>query len=196
MFQQCLGGEVGSIEPIEDCGHLKVVSGDEQIRFDVKDILENPDVLARHAETLSGYLEQALALGVEDDEVYEASCLYRPSIATQDQDRGYDDWTHLIDLVRDSYFALAATDRARGDNLLRHWVLSRRSLFKRLALHALTENSRSDIRLARKLLVAGRSPGLWELDLRREVCRFFRLAGSRLPPQPACRDRARHSCGP
>ena len=181
VFQQCLGGEVGSIEPIEACGHLKVVSGDEQIRFDVKDILENPDVLARHAETLSGYLEQALALGVEDDEIYEDSYLYRPSIATPDQDRGHDDWTHLIDLVRDSYFALAATDRARGDNLLRRWVLSRPSLFKRLALHALTENSRSDIRLARKLLVAGRSPGLWERDLRREVFRFFRLAGSRLP---------------
>ena len=193
-FRQYLGGKVGSIEPIEACGHLKVMSGDEQIRYDVKDILEKPDVLARHAETLSGYLEQALELGVEDDEVYEDSYLYRPSIAAHGQNREHDDWTHLIDLVRDGYFALAATDRACGDNLLRRWVLSRRSLFNRLALHALTKNSRSDIRLARRLLIAGRNPGVWELDLRREVLRFFSFGRVAFAPRPACRDRSRHTC--
>ena len=180
-FEQYLGEKVGSIELIEACGHLKVTSGDEPIRYDVKDILENADVLARHAETLSDYLEQALELGAEDDEVYEDSYLYRPSVVVHDQNQEHDDWTHLIDLVRDGYFALVATDRARGDNLLRRWVLSRRSLFNRLALHALTEDSSSDIRLARRLLIAGRAPGVWKLDLRREVLRFFRLAGSRLP---------------
>ena len=84
-------------------------------------------------------------------------------------------------LVRDSYFALAAKNRLRGENLLHRWVVSDQALFKRLALHALTENTKSDIQLARKLLVAGRKPGVWELELQREVLRFFRLAGSRLP---------------
>ena len=55
------------------------------------------------------------------------------------------------------------------------------SLFKRLALHAITENEKADIKLARQLLIAGRKPGIWELELRRETLRFFRLAGSRLP---------------
>ena len=180
-FRQYRGGKAASMTPVEACGHLKVVFGDDDAMYRAKDVLENPDVLARHAETLSSHLEQALTLSVEDDEVYEDSYLYRPSIAAHDQNREHDAWSHFIDLVRDSYFALAATDRARADNLLRRWVLSRRSLFKRLALHALTDHNRSDIRLARKLLVTGRKPGLWEFDLRREVLRFFRLAGSRLP---------------
>ena len=60
-------------------------------------------------------------------------------------------------------------------------MLSDRILFKRLALHALTENPKSDIQHARKLLVAGRRPGIWEWELNREVLRFFRMAGRRLP---------------
>ena len=91
------------------------------------------------------------------------------------------DWTVLIDLARDSYLALTDVDRAGADNLLRNWAHSKKPLFRRLALHALTENKKSDIRLARELLLGGRRPGLWELELRREVLRFLRLAGARLP---------------
>ena len=58
---------------------------------------------------------------------------------------------------------------------------SDQALFKRLALHALTENSKSDIQPAEELLLAGRKPGVWEPELRREVLRFFRSAGARLP---------------
>ena len=72
-------------------------------------------------------------------------------------------------------------DRARGDNLVRRWVLSGHSLFRRLALHALTENPKSDIRLAKTLLVSGRRPGVWDWEFQREVLRFLRLAGSRVP---------------
>ena len=167
--------------PIDMCGHLKLVSGDEDSRHLLEGILKETAVLSRHAETLTGYLDQALTLIVDDDDAYPDSSLYRPSIAPHKQNRGHDSWIHLIDLARDSYCALAAAAPARGDNLLRRWVLSDRPLFKRLALHALTENTKSDIQLAKKLLVAGRRPGVWERELRREVLRFFRLAGSRLP---------------
>ena len=59
--------------------------------------------------------------------------------------------------------------------------MSGQALFKRLVLHALTENTKPDIRWAKRLLLGGRKPGVWELELRREVLRFFRLAGTRLP---------------
>ena len=150
-------------------------------RHQVEGILKGPEVLSRHAETLTGYLEQALTLGVYDDDVYQDSSLYRPSIAPHDQNLDHNGWTHLIDLVRDSYFALAALNRAGAENLLRRWVISDQPLFKRLALHALSEDQRSEIQLAQKLLASGRKPGVWEWELRREVLRFFRLAGSRLP---------------
>lgn len=76
---------------------------------------------------------------------------------------------------------LAKTDSVRAANLLRRWVCSELPLFARLALHALTEDAKSDIQHAQKLLVSGRTPGVWQQELRREVLRFFRLAGTRLP---------------
>ena len=169
------------IRPIYACGHVSLVSGEDDSRHWAREILEDPDVLFRHAETLTGHLEQALDLGEDDDDVYAASYLNRPSIAGHQQNRDHDAWTHLIDLARDSYLALAARKRRSADALLLRWVESRKPLCRRLALHALTENLKSDIQLARNLLLEGRKPGLWDLEMRREVLRFFRLAGKRVP---------------
>ena len=169
------------IRPIDACGHLKLMSGSEDSWHQLEGILKDTSVLSRHAETLTDYLDQALTLMEDDDDAYFDSSFYRPSIAAHEQNRDRDTWSHLIDLVRDSYCALTTISSVRGDNLLRRWVLSSRLLFKRLALHALTENSKSDIQLAKNILVTGRKPGVWERELRREVLRFFRLSGSRLP---------------
>ena len=169
------------IPPIDVCGHLVLVSGDKDSLHKFGTTLKDPTVLSRHAETLTNYLDHALALMEDADDAISDSSLYRPSIAAHDQNRNNGDWTILIDLARDSYFALAKADRVRGDNLLRRWVLSKEPLFKRLALHALTENFKSDIQLARKLLVVGRWPGIWTWELNREVLRFLRMAGRRLP---------------
>ena len=140
-------------------------------------------MLSRHAETLTEYLEQALALAQQDEEIYRDSSLYRPSIAEHDQNRHGRDAAldPLIDLVRDSYSEVAATSRGRADNLLHRWVLSGRTLFARLALHALTEDPKSEIHLAKKLLATAPRRGVWNWELQREVLRFFRLAGARLP---------------
>ena len=182
-LEQYFDGETGPISPINACGHLRLVVGDENSWFQLEGILVKPDVLSRHAVTLTGQLELALELAEEDGEVNPDSSNFRPSIAAHDQNQhhGSEDVGHLIDLVRDSYLELAGRDRARGDNLLRRWVLSDQPLFRRLALHALTVNPKSDIRLAKKLLVAGRRPGVWDWELQREVLRFLRLAGSRVP---------------
>ena len=168
-------------DPLQDLCHLKLVSGDPDSWSQIENIVQDNAVLARHAGTLTGYLQQALVLLDDDDSCHSDSSLYRPSIAPHDQNWDDHDWTVLINLARDSYLALTDVDRAGGDNLLRNWALSRKPLFRRLALHALTENTKSDIQIARKLLLGGRRPGLWESELRREVLRFIRLGGSRLP---------------
>ncbi len=180
-FRQDYYNKPRPIRPIDACGHVKLLVGDADARREVCQILGDANVLSRNAETLTGYLDHALTLVRDDDDINSNSSLYRPSIAAHDQNRERDSWTHLIDLVRDSYFALISTDSAHASNLLRRWVLSGEPLFKRLALHALTDNPRSDIHIAKKLLIAGRKMGLWDTELRREVLRFFRLAGSRLP---------------
>ena len=171
-----------STTSLDDCAHLEIVAGDEDARYQIRDLLREPPLLARQAVRLTDHLEQALDLeSVATDGRY--SYFFRPTIAANDlyPDSEFNVWSHLIDLVRDSHLALATVDRARADNLLRRWVLSGRPLFQRLALHALTENPTSDIRLSRDLLLAGHKPGLWDVELHLEVLRFFRFAGSRLP---------------
>lgn len=176
-------GETGPIPAMDACGHPKLAISDEQSLHSTETITSSPDVLARHAETLTGYLEQALRLAEEDEEIYSDSSWYRPSIKEHDQNRltleaALDP---LIDLARDSYPQLAAKSPARADGLIRRWVLSGSPLFARLALHVLTEDPKSDIGLARKLLVLHPRPGVWNFELQREVLRFLRRAGARLP---------------
>ena len=180
-FQQYFDKDPAPIPAMEACGHLKLIASDEDSRHRALELLDDSVVLRRHAWTLTEHLEHALALTQDDDDTPPNSSWYRPSIAAHDQNSSRDDWTLLVDLARDGYFALAETDRASADILLRRWGSSSKPLFKRLALHALAENAKSDIHLAKRLLVAGRKPGVWEVDLRREVLRFFRLAGARLP---------------
>ena len=180
-FRQFFEKRPRPIPPIDTCGHLKLVSGGDDGWHWVRDLFQDANVLARHAETLTGHLELALSLGQEDDEVHPSSILFRPSIAPHHQNRRHDGWTHLIDLARDSYRALLPSRRGRARNLLLRWAEARRPLFRRLALDALTENRKSDILLVRQLLLAGRRPSLWDVEVRREVLRFFRLAGKRLP---------------
>ena len=169
------------LPPIESCAHLEVIAGDDDERHLIEPVLKDRDILARYADTLTSYLEHALSLLKEVDGV-SLSVGYRPSIADHDRNSGADDWTHLVDLVRDSYVAVAEHDRDRARYLFRRWMRSPHPLFKRLALHILTDDPRCDIRLAKQLLLDGSPPGLWDLDMRREVLRFLRLAGRRLPP--------------
>ena len=169
------------LSPTDSCAHIDVLAGNDDERHLVEPVLSDRNVLARYADALTGYLEHALSLLKEVDGV-ALSVSYRPSIADHDQNSGADDWTHLVDLVRDSYVAIAEHDRDRARHLLHRWMRSPYPLFKRLALHILTEDPRCDVHLAQQLLLEGSPPGLWHIETRREVLRFLRLAGRRLPP--------------
>ena len=169
------------LSPIESCAHLAVLAGNDDERHLIEPVLKDRSVLARYADTLTGYLEHALSSLREIDGV-ALSVGYRPSIATHDRNSGADDWTHLVDLVRDSFVVVSKHDRDRSRDVFQRWMRSPHPLFKRLALHILTEDPCYDIRLAKQLLLEGSPPGLWHLETRREVLRFLRLAGRRLPP--------------
>ena len=171
----------GTIPPIEACGHVRLVAGNSDQRRKIEPILENPDFLERHAPTFSRHLERAVKLAKKVEDIPSDSSEYRTSIAPDRRSKDNEGWMILIDLTRDGYDRLVGKNRARADSLLREWALSTETLFTRIALHALTENQKSDISLARKLLIEGRQPGLWRNELRREVLRFLRRAGARLP---------------
>ncbi len=181
QFRKLFEKDETPIAPVEGCAHLELAIGEPHLRHSVDEFIARPEILAAHAEELTTYLVRAIDLLASTDESERPSYFYRPSVAPHKQNAHKDDWTILIDWVRDSYLALAKAERARAENLLNRWSASKKPLFKRLALHAITEDAKSNIRLVDKLLLKGRKPGLWDLELRREVLRFLRKAGRRLP---------------
>lgn len=171
---------------IDDCAHIQLISCPKEIFYKYSKILENSSFLYRFAETLTEYLELALQLIEKDDFGYSKSPFLWRSIANHGQNWNGAPCTKLIDLVRDSYFEIIhkgrpRADRPRTDNLLNRWVASKHTLFKRLALHAISENTKSDISLVSNLLLKNQAQGLWCLEMRREVLRFFRKGGNRMP---------------
>ena len=178
------------MSPIETCGHLRVRFGHDGTELDAVTMLSDPEFLCRHAERITAYLVDTLVLMRQDDQVLRDRMTGRaqpshPQWIAAGTDRFYRRhvWTRLIDLARDSYFALAKRDRERAAALLRRWAQTEEPTCKRLALHALAEDEASEIGLAETVLLQGKAPGIWDPYLRNEVLRFLNKAGSRLGPR-------------
>ena len=189
VFRRLGSSGARPISPIEACGHLRVRLGHDGLRLDLMTLLSDPEFLCRHAERIAALLDDALVLLRHDDEVLTDPATNRarsdyPQWIAAGTDRFHSRhaWTRLIDLARDSYFALAKEDRARAAALLERWAQSEETTCKRLLLHALSEDDASEIGMAEAVLLRGKAPGIWDPYLRNEVLRFLNKAGSRLRP--------------
>lgn len=174
---------------IEDCGHLRVRVGCDRIWLSAKKILGEPEFLRRHAERITTLLVDALVLLRYDDQVLNHPVtgqvqLGSPRWVAADTDHFHfrNAWIRLIELARDSYFALARKDRRQAAALLERWAQSDEPTCKRLTLHALAEDKMSEADMADAVLLQGEAPGIWDPYVRNEVLRFLNKAGSRLRP--------------
>ncbi len=188
LFRPRSDPDAAAPSPIEECGHLQVRVGCDRMWPSEMTVLRDHEFLCRNAERITTLLVDALVLLRCDDQVPNdpvtgrARLLYRPqwiAAGTDRVDPRYA-WTRLIDLARDSYFALAKNNRARADALLQRWAQSDEPTCKRLILHALAEDKASEADMADAVLLQGETPGIWNLELRNEVLRFLNKAGSRL----------------
>ena len=189
VLQRRFDPEATPPSPIEDCGHLRVRVGCDRMWLTEMTVLREPDFLCRHAERITTFLVEALVLLRHDDQVANdrvtgRAQFHRPRwiAAGTDQVNPRNAWTRLIDLARDSYFALAKNSRARADVLLRCWAQSGEPTCKRLVLHALAEDKMSETDMAEVVLLQGKAPGIWDPYVCSEVLRFLNKAGSRLRP--------------
>ncbi len=179
-FRRAVNPDTPEATELDRCGHLALVVNVGKFgRHSVKHF-DKPEMLARYAGELTSHLERAVELLPYNDEGYTSAHFYRPSISEHEQNRKQDDWTILIDLVRDSYVGLAAQDRRAADLLLIRWASHDNELFKRVVLHAITEDANADVSVAVNLLLADNASALWYVEPDREVLRFLRKAGQRL----------------
>ncbi|HKY10220.1 MAG TPA: hypothetical protein VJQ55_18370, partial [Candidatus Binatia bacterium] len=111
---------------------IKELSEKEHWRAIVHDLLPDATMLLRDALDLMKELEGA-------DERHDLSYSAQPSISKHEQNRGFNDWTALIELARDAWLASATRLPELAKSEVERWLLIPYPLFKRLAFFAATE---------------------------------------------------------
>lgn len=129
------------------------------------------DMLPDFTGLLRDVLDLMRELDGADDES-DRSYISRPAIERHEQNRHYDDWTFLIDLIRQAWsLALAATpQRARAE--AERWRHLPYPLFKRLAFFAATHRAAYTAAEALDLLLAGER-WIWSVETQYEAIRLI-----------------------
>ncbi|NKL21117.1 anti-phage defense-associated sirtuin Dsr1 [Rhizobium leguminosarum] len=139
-----------------------------------RDILHDVTALLRDAMDLRRELEGA-------SDIHDYSYIHRPSVSDHEQNRDFNDWTVLIELVRDGWLALADDQPARALLEAHRWLDIKYPIFRRLAFFAATE--RPDIvppKTALEWLLEDGSWWLWTTETQRETLLLIAALGKTL----------------
>jgi hypothetical protein len=104
---------------------------------------------------------------------YDLTYLYQPSIEAHAQNHYLHEWTHLVDLARDSLAGLMKQDTARGQALVLRWAGIPYPVFDRLVIHAGTKWRRFR-RETLRVLRRDHTRALWSSCCEHEVLQFLR----------------------
>ena len=107
------------------------------------------------------------------DDTSDDSYVHQPSIAKHPQNRGFQEWTALIDLTRDAWRATAAQSPERARLIAEAWRQFRYPLFRRLTLFAAAHTEIVPHRLGLSWLLEGECWWLWSEQTTRESMRLL-----------------------
>ncbi|WP_431227034.1 anti-phage defense-associated sirtuin Dsr1 [Burkholderia contaminans] len=142
-----------------------------------------PSALALMLEDIQQLLRDALdllrELGDADDR-RDSSHWDLPSISPHWQNRGFQDWVSLIELLRDAWQAVCDNDNARAARIAQTWFDLPYPTFKRLAFFAASKEACIKPGQWVDWLLADGAWWLWSPDTGREVFRLLVLQGHRL----------------
>ena len=139
---------------------------DEQWRRALPELLQNFSGLLRDAFDLMRELGKA-------DEKSDLSYIQQPSITEHPQNKGFHDWTALIDLTRDAWRATAAQSPNRARLAAEGWLHVPYPLFRRLAFFAAAQTEVIPARLGLDWLLADKCWWLWSVETTREALRLL-----------------------
>lgn len=138
-----------------------------------------PDLLDDFERLLQDALDLLSEMGEADDRS-DRSHWDLPSISDHWQNRGFNEWTTLIELVRDSWLEIRASDPPRASRIARSWFDRRSASFKRLALFAASYDGCISADEWVSWLLSESSWWLWSVDTGRETYRLLVLQGKSL----------------
>lgn len=138
-----------------------------------------PHLLEDFQQLLRDSLDLMRELG-EADNLSDRSHWDLPSILTHRQNHIFYDWVSLIELLRDAWMAVRASDSARATRIAHAWFELPYPTFKRLALFAASQDGCVLPEQWVDWLLADGTWWLWSTNTRREVFRLFVLQGRQL----------------
>lgn len=103
-----------------------------------------------------------------------------PSVLDHDQNKRSRDWVALIELLRDAWLTIRATDTERATRIAERWFEVPYPAFKRLALFAASQNDCIAPKVWVSWLTADEGWWLWAGDTKRETLRLLVLQGRQL----------------
>ena len=140
--------------------------------------LTNENCLLIHAENWTNLLKKAMELakwsGLITENGKDSFYIQKPSIEEHPQNRNYNPWVYLVDLVRDSFDLAMKKDIKLAKFLLSKWKNYPYSLFYRLILYAITKYSKLSEDIVIKLFEEKPEQTLWSVSCQYEVLKFLR----------------------
>jgi hypothetical protein len=143
-----------------------------------------PTLLEDFEHLLSDALDLLHVMGEAEDRS-DRSHWDLPSIAPHPQNRGFRDWTTLIELLRDAWKSEREINSTRAIRIAETWFDRSYPTFKRLALFAASQTETIAPKLWTSWLVSDDGWWLWTVDLKREVLRLLVLQGHQLTGKTA-----------
>jgi len=107
-----------------------------------------------------------------------------PSIQPHAQNRRFQDWVSIVELLRDSWVELRQIDESRAIGVAYAWFGFPYPTFKRLALFAASQSKVIQPEDWVDWLISDNSWWLWATDTGREVARLLVLQGAQLQGEP------------
>lgn len=154
-----------------------------------------PDLIDDFKIALRDALDLMQELG-EADKQSSRSHWDLPSISPHWQNRGFRDWVVPIELLRDAWLAIAATNPIRAAGIARDWWLQPYPAFKRLALFAATQCQEYLADTWVDWLLSDNSWWLWSVETQRETMRALVLLAANLPSAELARVESSVLAGP
>ncbi|WP_435234157.1 anti-phage defense-associated sirtuin Dsr1 [Psychromonas sp. PT13] len=152
---------------------LKDLDKVESWKSDIAELLPDFNSLLMETMELKSMLNEV-------DEFHDYTYISQPSIKPHPQNKDYDDWTALIELLRDSWLSLLASDQDSAKNIIFLWWKTPFPLFKRLALFAMAEKDLIATEQVNSWLEQNDSRWLWSITVQRELMQLLPTLVNRL----------------
>ncbi|MFC4862338.1 anti-phage defense-associated sirtuin Dsr1 [Pseudomonas sp. MAHUQ-62] len=172
-------GENRELERTKDLVEWEIVLSTDHVHSSLRDLPRDgrwdaalPELLSDVSSLLRDTLDLMRELGSAEGRS-DLSYIHQPSISEHPQNRGFHDWTALIDLTRDAWLATVAQSPALAVLEAQSWWHTPYPLFRRLAFFAAAQDNVISHRQALDWLLEGNHWWLWSLETKREAIRLL-----------------------